>query len=245
MSTSNDSSSIPDQEPPWAWIKCIREMTDPCHARHVVDLPVELLPWLFLSDRKSAMDLRKLQEHRITHILSAHAVSPREEQYYKDRLQGMGITHKRISCDDSEGYDMIGRHWDEFLPFLNQVRETPGARVVVHCVAGINRSGLICCAAHMVLEQQLLLEVVQQCLDKRGSVLWNRSFQRQLCELAQRHNLLGPAPSGYNNDPLVEIQPAHPPAHYIVNGKLSKERLSDLFENRLTKHASQPTSDCE
>jgi protein-tyrosine phosphatase len=229
---NNDTCPNPKREPPWAWIKCVRDMTDPCHTGGFVDLPVELLPWLLLSDRKSAMDLRKLKEYRVTHILSAHAVPPREEQYYQERLQGTGIIHKRVSCDDTEGYDMIGRHWGDCLAFVKAVRETPGARVVVHCVAGINRSGLICCAALMVLEQQYVLEAVQHILDKRGSVLWNRSFQRQLCDLAQQENLLGPSPPGYNDGPIVDTLPAPPPAHCSMDWQRSKERLSDLLGNR-------------
>jgi Dual specificity phosphatase, catalytic domain len=230
--TAHDDTS-PKREPPWAWIKCLRDITDPCHSRPLVDLPVELLPWLLLSDRKSAMDLRKLKEYRVTHILSAHAVPPREELYYQERLKGTGINHKRVSCDDTEGYDMMGRHWGGCLEFLKMVRETPGARVVVHCVAGINRSGLLCCAAQMVLEQQPVLVVVRHILDKRGSVLWNRSFQRQLCDLAQQEHLLGPVPPGYNDDPLIDTLAAPLPAHSIIDLQTSTERLSDLLGNRL------------
>ena len=117
--------------PPWAWIKCVRDMTDPIQNKHndSVELPVELLPWLYLADRKSAMNISKLKQHKITHILSVHAVAPREEQYYQDRLEGTGIVPKRVSCDDSEGYDMIGRHWETCLDFLQEVKTTENSRM--------------------------------------------------------------------------------------------------------------------
>ena len=120
-----------DPLPPWAWIKCVRDMTDPVKNKHNdnVELPAELLPWLYLADRKSAMNMSKLKQHKITHILSVHAVAPREEQYYQDRLEGTGIVHKRVSCDDTEGYDMIGRHWETCLDFLKEVKTTENSRM--------------------------------------------------------------------------------------------------------------------
>ena len=242
-----DGSSNPTVSPPWAWIKCVRVLTDRKKAmnqsNNKIDLPVEILPWLFLGDRPSAMNMVQLEARGITHILSVHAADLREQRYYQNRLEDTGIVHKRIQCEDAEGYDMIGQHWDECLAFLRTVRDqhnndtagsnsggdAPPSRVVVHCVAGINRSGLIVCAAHMVLEQKFLIPTVKHCLHQRGgSLLWNRSFQDQLCYLAQRENLLGPHPNSgaYGNDfihhsdePLVEAEDNSPlslPAHEVL-----------------------------
>lgn len=207
--------------PPWAWIKCLRDITDPSKSKFRrtndaddVDLPVEILPWLFLADRKSAMNMVKMKELKVSHILSVHCATPREELYYQDRLEGTGIVHHRIHCDDTEGYDMIGKHWEECFTFLEQVKNTPGSRVVVHCVAGINRSGLIVAAAYMIFQQQSLIPAVQHCLDRRGGMLlWNRSFQDQLCRLAQKEHLLGGHPDGYTEEPLIDETPPPPPAH--------------------------------
>ena len=244
-----DGSADTVVSPPWAWIRCIRALTDrkqqDCYNEsNSVDLPVEILPWLFLSDRTSAMNMTKLKDRGMTHILSVHAADLREDRYYHNRLEDTGIVHKRIQCEDVEGYDMIGQHWDECLAFLTTVRDQhnvaatihsdgegpPPSRVVVHCVAGINRSGLIACAAYMVLERKLLIPTVQYCLRQRGgSLLWNRSFQDQLCHLAQRENLLGPHPNSgeygsnvthyYSDEPLAESEDNHPlsrPAHEVL-----------------------------
>mmetsp|Transcript_13333 Transcript_13333/g.20963 ORF Transcript_13333/g.20963 Transcript_13333/m.20963 type:complete len:267 (-) Transcript_13333:267-1067(-) len=229
--------------PPWPWIKCVRDITDPLKRNHGndlnstmvneanVELPVELLPWLLLSDRKSAMDVRKLKRHHVTHMLSVHAVAPREEERFRELLQGTGIVHKRVHCDDTEGYDMIGKHWETCLGFLKGVREQSGGRVVIHCVAGINRSGLVACAAHMVLERQPLLVVVRQCVVRRGVALWNRSFQRQLCDLAQKEGLLGPVPEGYDDEPLVDELPGPPPAHFVLGLEAAKSKLASQLES--------------
>jgi len=106
---------------------------------------------------------------------------------------------------------MIGQHWDKCYTFLKQATEVPDARVVIHCVSGINRSGLIICAAFMIFEQLDVLHVVDHCIKKRGSLLWNRSFQEQLCVLAAEHGLLGEKPEGYDDKPISKVPLAPPP----------------------------------
>jgi protein-tyrosine phosphatase len=119
--------------------------------------------------------------------------------------------HKHVCARDEEGYDMISNHWEECHEFLKQVRDgSTGGRVVVHCVAGINRSGLIACAAHLVLERATVLDVVENALKCRGPILWNRSFQEQLCVLACSEDLLGDEPLGFSDKP-IEAEPLPPP----------------------------------
>ena len=259
--TSLQEAAPPSSSQPWPWIKCLRDMTDPLSDNNQkyntstqddVELPVEILPWLYLSDRKNAMNLQKLKRHNITHILSVCGMAPRELNDWKERLEGTNIIHKQINCDDTEGYDMIGKHWETCLELLRDVRrqhkiQDSKKRVVVHCVAGVNRSGLIVCAASMILEQNLLLEVAKDCLQKRGGLLlWNRSFQKQLCGLAQRHNLLGPQPEGYDLQPLIDTLPPPPPAHYhciefaTAKQTLTQHLLTHLtFEDSITKQQRQ------
>lgn len=111
------------------------------------------------------------------------------------------------------------------MKFLTDIKkQQPDGRVVIHCVAGVNRSGLIVCAACLVLEQKLVVEVVEDCLQKRQSAfLWNKSLQRQLCELAQHHNLLGPQPEGYDDwsEPLAEKR-------IITRSKLAAKKQGQL-----------------
>ena len=240
----HDDNSIPDM--PWCWIKCVRDLTDPgknpLATNDNSNLPVEICSWLLLSDRKSAMNMTKMKECRVTHILSVHAVPPVEEQYYQERLAGTNIIHKRIHCDDTEGYDMIGKHWKECYDFLKNVRDQLGKRVVVHCVAGVNRSGLVACAAYMILEQETLISTVQHVVKCRGTVLWNRSFQRQLCLLAQREGLLGPKPKDYSDAPLVDDAPALAPAHEILGIAQAKFRLSShLAALHIRNHIANQT----
>jgi protein-tyrosine phosphatase len=243
-------SSSPPPPPPWAWIKSVRDLTDPVQypapQGDSLELPVEILPYLLLSDRKSAMNMTQLKQWQVTHILSVHAFSGAEKLYYQERLKGTGIIHKRVSCHDTEGYDMIGKHWKECHDFIKTVKEQPKGVVVVHCMAGINRSGLIVCAAHMVLERQPVLAVVQHCMERRGMVLWNRSFQQQLVELAQQEGLLGPHPDFYDDTPLVDIGPPPLPAHEVLGVPEIKFRLYTHLSSLKQLHQSRdnnPTTD--
>jgi len=61
------------------------------------------------------------------------------------------------------------------------------------------------------MEQVPLLDVVRNCVAKRGSVLWNQSFQRQLCMLAMQEGLLGPKPIGYTDEEIKAIPIGPPP----------------------------------
>merc|ERR1712154_297515 len=111
------------------------------------------------------------------------------------------MKHYMVPGEDEEDYDMIQNHWDECLQFLRSVKEDDNAKVVVHCVAGINRSGLIATAALIVLERMQLLDAVKLVKSKRGYVLSNGSFRKQLACLAAKEGLLGDKPKGYSDQP--------------------------------------------
>ena len=123
----------------------------------------------------------------------------------------VGITHHTIHAVDEEGYDMIGCHWDECHAFLEKARVDENSKVVLHCVSGINRSGVVTCAAVMLFEQVSIVQAVKHCLEKRKSFHWNKSFQKQLCILAAEHNLLGSKPDGYDDSPMVMKRLPPPP----------------------------------
>lgn len=162
---------------------------------------MQLMRWLWLSNHESVENAKNMLDMDVTDVLSTNAMSESTRSSLQLRLKRVAIRHHYVKGQDEEGYDMIGKHWEECLAILRRVRES-GGRIVVHCVAGANRSGLIACAALMVLEQRPVLEVVHTVKQKRGYLLTNESFRRQLCELAAAEGLLGPKPEGYSDEPL-------------------------------------------
>lgn len=202
-----------ETEVPWAWVKATHYLIDN-PVPPIKPTPVEIIPWLYLSDEDNVRDLGKLRELGVTHVLSVNSMSDNESTELSDRFRSAGVVHKYCPGEDEEGYDMLGLHWKECHDFLQNVRDGGGGIAVVHCSAGINRSGLIVAAAYMVLERKTVLEVVQRCVQQRGMVLWNHSFQQQLCTLAAKEGLLGKKPQGYTDDPIGEVffPPQHNPA---------------------------------
>lgn len=197
---------------PWAWAKYIHQtITSPARSRATppASLPVELAPWLFLSDEKNARDFAKLKKLGITHVLSVLGLPPAQRKHVAAQYEAAGIHRLHISCDDREGYPMVARHWSECQQFLADARAA-GGKVAVNCVAGINRSGVIATAAYMTVTRTPVIEAVRHCHARRGQLLWNFSFVQQLCSLARDEGLLGGKPEGF--DDLAPPPPPGPPA---------------------------------
>lgn len=173
---------------PWA-VKVNRILTDPPFTEPV--LPCEILPWLFLSSEMAC----RPTAHRMTgmtHVLTVNAMSPQRSTQLEWEYRSVGIDHYYVGSYDEEGYDMLGKHWTtDCRPVLERVRNEPNSKMVVHCAAGQNRSGVIVAAALVDLEGWSLIEAVRWLKSKRGLVLTNLSFQRQLCELAKELGQLG------------------------------------------------------
>lgn len=206
----NDHADERIESMPWAWIRKLNQMVENAEIKFDHALPVEISPSLFLSDEKGALDKEKLETLGITHVLSLNGVPSYQQRFASDFYKNHGITHLRISADDSEGYGMIEKHWKECYDFITLALSTEGNKVIVHCVAGINRSGLISCAAYMVMGGHNVLDAVGHCIEKRGLILSNKSFRIELCTLAAQHDLLGDHP-GFSDDPIERVEISPPP----------------------------------
>lgn len=225
-----------DTEIPWAWLKATNDILTKPPYKEPASLPIQLKPWLFLSDMISLLNAKKLKDLGITHVLTTNkeeppAYSPLFNELRR-KLKLLDIIHCAVEGVDETGYDMLGKHWKTCKEFIEQAKREYGenAKIVVHCAAGMNRSGLIAAAAMLTLckqndegqtktqplhndEQKLhcqqplqdekptLLNVVRGLKTKRGMVLLNRSFQKQLCIFAAKHGFLGDKPEGYSDTP--------------------------------------------
>mmetsp|Transcript_3940 Transcript_3940/g.5897 ORF Transcript_3940/g.5897 Transcript_3940/m.5897 type:complete len:187 (+) Transcript_3940:282-842(+) len=173
-------------------------------------MPVEITPWLYLSSEKDVLQkLNHLQtELQITHVLSVNAMSPQRTNEIYWELCSLGLEYVNVDGYDVEGYDMMGKHWNTCREVLHSVRENyynnlqqqdevdeeesrTKSKVVVHCEAGQNRSGFIVGAALLDLEGWTLVKTVTHLREKRGVLLTNKSFQVQLCQLADQLGRLG------------------------------------------------------
>lgn len=194
-------------------------------AKEQIELPVEIGDGIFLSDARHAHDLERLKALGITHVLNVAgkaAIGPENE------YTAAGITVKNIEADDEEGYPMLANHLGEAQKFISSAHVTNG-RCVVHCIAGINRSGVIVAAVKMLSEKMNVLDVVAHCRRRRGNVfLGNNSFQVDLVALARKEHLLGPPPG----EPYCRVTTRARPMDCFIEERSSKfnaHKVKGLF----------------
>ena len=153
-------------------------------------LPCQILPHLLLGDLASAACLPALVRLGVTHVLNAAGDEARGAA--TDAYARHGMRYLQLGAMDVVGYEM-GRHWTAAGPFIRAAREA-GGRCLVHCAAGINRSGFVAATELLLHSRLAVLEAVTRLRAARGVVLLNEGFQRQLIEIARDHNLLGATP---------------------------------------------------
>lgn len=98
------------------------------------------------------------------------------------------IKYLGFEAEDDPGYNMI-QHFDRAYDFIEDARKH-GGRVLVHCLMGINRSGLI--AVTYIMKQKHIGPITAALMAKkqRGLILTNDGFQSQLIHFANQKGLL-------------------------------------------------------
>lgn len=158
------------------------------------NLPVSVTENVYWGSAMSVESkISQLQTLGITSVLNmaGHALKAETAKEYEK----YGIKFKRIDAEDENDYDLLGNHWDEAYEFIKSSTEDGKGKCVVHCVAGINRSGLIVAAYHMLLTKSTVFETVKHIRAQRGNLaLSNEGFQQQLVAIARLNDLLGAKP---------------------------------------------------
>ena len=150
------------------------------------ELPVQIAPGVLLGDKFCAWDASKLMEtHGVTHVLNCADTSAKGPIDH----ESLGLRYMQLDADDDVTYDMIGRHLAEASAFIRSAREESGV-CLLHCHAGVNRSGALA-IAHLLMDGGLsLVDAVEFCVAARGTVLTNQGFRLQLLRLAHREGRL-------------------------------------------------------
>merc|ERR1712039_218683 len=149
------------------WLAAVRHIVD--IPGRGVDLPVQIMPHLLLGDKRSAGDLHALDALGVTHILNVAGT------YGRSSLPGT-FHYLEIHAEDEEGYPIIERHLKEASAFIRKARDE-GGRCLIHCQAGINRSGCLAVAELMLTERLPVVQAVERGKQARRTILSNHSFQ--------------------------------------------------------------------
>jgi dual specificity MAP kinase phosphatase len=133
--------------------------------------------FMWLGDASNAMDTDQLASEGITCVVNCAArdtLTTRE--YYPTEWK-----YTDYEASDDPDYNILDEHLDDFMCFMDECRGE-NRRVLVHCVAGINRSATLCIAYLVIREKMTLEEAIRHCFGARPIILTNSSFVMQLIE---------------------------------------------------------------
>jgi len=128
----------------------------------------EIVPGLYLGSKESIRNKQKLDQIKVSHILSVI-----DEQLEKIT----DYNHMHLMARDSENEDLIS-HFSNTNKFIEEGIQKGG--VLVHCRAGVSRSATIVLAYIMYSQQKSYEEAYLLVKDKRPIIRPNNMFTTQL-----------------------------------------------------------------
>ena len=143
-------------------------------------------PPLWVGSGAHAADVKLLQRLGIKAVLNC-APSVCRDPVSLYRMNG--IRYSAIDAQDDRSFPLLDRCLKPASEFIRSAHEA-GDGVLVHCMAGVNRSATLSVAYLLERDRRCLLELFAECVAARPCILQNPSFQLQLCERASREGLL-------------------------------------------------------
>ena len=147
----------------------------------------QILDHLYLGSFDDAVDIKKLKNAGITHIVNT--VETTNECRTGPYFYGEEFSYIGFTSQDEDRYPIL-KHFDETYEFIESCRKSNG-KCLIHCMAGINRSGSLAVAYVMVLKGIGPLSATQLVFDRRGILLTNDGFKERLVKFALEKDLLG------------------------------------------------------
>ena len=143
-------------------------------------------PALYVGSGAHAADVKLLNRLQIRAVINC---APSVCKAPKDRYAASDIRYLELDARDDREFPLLAKHLDRASEFISSMH-AEGRAVLVHCMAGVNRSATLAVAHLLLVQKRNLFEVFAECITARPSILQNPSFQLQLCALAYRHSLL-------------------------------------------------------
>ena len=143
-------------------------------------------PPLYVGSGAHATDFKVLKRLEIKAVVNC---APSVCKTPKDKYKQNGIAFLEIDARDDRSFPLLKECLSGCSQFIT-AQHAAGNAVLVHCMAGVNRSATLA-VGHLLLKQKRnLFELFAECVAARPAILQNPSFQLQLCALAQRNGLL-------------------------------------------------------
>ena len=149
---------------------------------HVIS---KILDHLYLGSMIDCTNKIKLQNLGVTHVINTaeHNTAGITKEWYGHAVEYMGF-----SSDDDDKYPIM-QHFQQVFEFIEMARKC-GGTCFIHCMAGINRSGVLATAYVMVHKDIGPITAVEYVLKRRGTILTNRGFIEALITFANDIGLL-------------------------------------------------------
>lgn len=145
---------------------------------------MQVLDYVYLGAEEDAMNTLKLKALGVTHVLNCAAgyINTGPEFY------GDEVKYLEFEAEDDDSYNMM-QHFTTAYNFIEDARKS-GGKVLLHCIMGINRSGLLTVAYCMVSKNIGPISAARLVKKTRPMLLTNHGFQRQLITFAREKDLL-------------------------------------------------------
>ena len=149
----------------------------------------ELDECLCLGNLADARNIERLKEKNITHIINTaeglgmYSEKGQTKSLYDDSFKYMGF-----DANDNFDYPIMD-HFEKVHSFIEEARKN-NTKCLIHCMQGVNRSGVLATAHIMVKNNIGPISAVQIVYEKRGILLTNCSFISKLLMFAKERGYL-------------------------------------------------------
>ena len=133
---------------------------------------------LYLGSIQDAGDITKLKENGVTYIINTAESHFKDDEFQTKHLYDQTFKYMGFNAEDADDYPIM-KHFEEVHAFIEEARKN-NAKCLLHCMRGVNRSGVLATAHIMVRNNVGPITATQMVYKKRGMLLTNPSFVSQL-----------------------------------------------------------------
>eukprot|EP00795_Rhopilema_esculentum_P002428 gene2428-18082_t len=185
ITDSNDSNN--NNNPCFKLPQYPQMRKEPCRYRPESSGPIEIIPHLFLGNKKDSVDRKCLEDHKIRYVLNVTHDLPNEFE------NETSFNYLKLPVEDNWEGNLISLFPQAFA-FIEQARDSE-ENVLVHCVGGVSRSSTIVIAYLMLKHSYSLNDAYDFVKAKKSNISPNFNFMQQLLDL-ERTRVSFRTPSG-------------------------------------------------
>ena len=145
-----------------------------------------LLDHLYIGGENEAKDLDLLRSIGVTHVINCaggYVNTKTGPDFY-----GKEFTYMSFNAEDETSYNIM-QHFQPVYEFIETAR-LGGGKVLIHCLLGVNRSGVLAIAYCMLHGNMGPITAAMFVKKSRNEVMINEGFQKHLVVFARERGML-------------------------------------------------------